>query len=77
MTEQDLQQHLCDLLATTTRAGCTDDDQICVPRELVDPQEGIDQVSTFAEAGVLTTSAGVVVRIKDRREFQITIVASK
>jgi hypothetical protein len=77
MTEQNLQQHLYDLLAATTLADFTDDDQISVPHELVDSEEGIDWVSTFAEAGVLTSNAGVVVRMKDRREFQISIVRSR
>lgn len=77
MTEQNLQQHLYDLLAATTLADFTDDDQVSVPHKLVDPEEGIDWVSTFAEAGVLTNNAGVVVRMKDRREFQITIVRSR
>jgi len=77
MTEQNLQQHLYDLLAAATLVSSTDDDQITVPPELVDAEEGIDWVSTFAEAGVLTDNPGVVVRMKDHREFQVTIVRSR
>lgn len=77
MTEQNLQQHLYNLLAAATLVSSTDDDQITVPPELVDAEEGIDWVSTFAEAGVLTGNPGVVVRMKDRGEFQVTIVRSR
>lgn len=35
------------------------------------------RVSTFADEGVLTTDAGLVVTAKDGSEFQITIVRSK
>ena len=33
-------------------------------------------VTTFAEAGVLTSNKGLVVRLGNRQEFQITIVDS-
>lgn len=77
MTAQDLQQLLYDLLAEITVAHATDGQQIDVPHELLDPDHGIDWVSTFAEAGVLTSNAGIVLRMKDHREFQITIVPSR
>jgi len=35
------------------------------------------RVSTFADEGVLTTDAGLVVTARDGSEFQITIVRSK
>jgi len=35
------------------------------------------RVSTFADEGVLTTDAGLVVTAKDGSEFQITIVRSR
>ena len=35
------------------------------------------RVSTFADEGVLTADAGLVVTAKDGSEFQITIVRSK
>ena len=35
------------------------------------------RVNTFADEGVLTTDAGLVVTAKDGSEFQITIVRSK
>lgn len=37
----------------------------------------ISSVKTFSEAGLLTANEGLVVRTKDGREFQITIVQSR
>lgn len=39
--------------------------------------DGIARVETFAEAGVLTMNAGLVVTIDDGSQFQITIVRSR
>ena len=44
--------------------------------ESFDP-DGIRSVVTFEEAGVLTRGAGLVVRMADGAEFQITIVRSR
>jgi hypothetical protein len=35
------------------------------------------RVRSFAEAGVLTTDAGLVLRAPDGQEFQITVVRSR
>ena len=77
MTDKDMQQHLYDLLAAVTLADSTDSQEISVPHQLLDSETGIDWVSTFAEAGVLTNDAGVVVRMKDKREFCIKITQSR
>lgn len=79
MTAQDMQQHIYDLLAAITIADFTDDQHIPVPHELLDHETGIDWVSTFAEAGVLprTGNVGVVVRMKDKREFHIAITCGR
>ena len=37
----------------------------------------ISRVQTFEEAGLLTGNRGVVVRTRDGREFQVTIVQSR
>lgn len=37
----------------------------------------VDGASTFEEAGVLTRNAGLVVRMMDGTEFQVTIVKSR
>jgi len=78
-----MQQLLYDLLAAITIADFTDDQQIPVPYPLLDYQTGIDCVSTFAETGKLpgvppeVSDFGVVVRMKDGREFNIGIVQTR
>jgi hypothetical protein len=42
-----------------------------------EPQFDEANVGTFAEAGVLTNDAGVVVALDDGSEFQITVVQSR
>lgn len=37
----------------------------------------VKTVHTFEEHGILTTNTGLVVRMQDNSEFQITIVKSK
>ena len=39
--------------------------------------DGISSVSTYAESGVLTYDKGVVVKLTNGDEFQITIVKSE
>ena len=39
----------------------------------VEPEYAVDHVSTFEEAGVTTSNRGLVVRIGDGSEYQITI----
>lgn len=39
--------------------------------------EKVAGVSTFDEAGVLTRNAGLVVRLDDGTEFQVTVVRSR
>ena len=47
--------------------------------EFDDPSEphGIRDAVSFEDAGVLTTNAGLVVRMDDGTEFQITVVRSR
>jgi hypothetical protein len=44
--------------------------------ESFDP-DGIANVTTFEEAGVLTMNAGLVVTLDDGSEYQITVVRSR
>ena len=37
----------------------------------------VARVQTFEEAGLLTGNRGVVVRTRDNREFQVTVVKSR
>lgn len=72
MNDTELERALCDLLAAVTMADFDEEPEVTVPAELVD----LDVVSTFEEQGLLTMNNGLVLRMKDRAEWQITIVRS-
>ncbi len=40
-------------------------------------EDELKDVQSFEEAGVLTSDAGFVVRLKDGSEFQVTVVKSR
>ena len=45
---------------------------------LLDSDEGnIRQITNFEDAGVLTSDKGLVVKMRDGSEFQVTIVRTK
>ena len=72
MNEETMQDALNALIADVMLCINTGD-EIEPPGEL----DGVDSIQTFAEAGVLTMNKGLVLRMKDRREFQVTIVQSR
>ena len=72
MNEQTMQDALNALIADVMLCINTGD-EIEPPEEL----EAIDSIQTFEEAGVLTMNKGIVLRMKDHREFQVTIVQSR
>ena len=72
MNEQTMQDALNALIADVMLCINTGD-EIEPPEEL----DGVDSIQTFEEAGVLTMNKGLVLRMKDRREFQVTIVQSR
>jgi hypothetical protein len=72
MNEQTMQDALNALIAAVMLCINTGD-EIEPPEEL----EGVDSIQTFEEAGVLTMNKGLVLRMKDHREFQVTIVQSR
>ena len=39
--------------------------------------DDIKQITTFADAGLLTSDKGLVVKMRDGSEFQVTIIRSK
>ena len=43
----------------------------------LDTDTGVDSVRTFEDAGVLTNNRGLVIRMSDGAEFQLTIVRSR
>ena len=45
--------------------------------EMYDEDEEVKNVQTFEEVGMLTMNKGIVVMMKDKSEFQITIVRSE
>ena len=73
MNDTELQQTLKTLLDEMSYMDTDDLDQFDMPEELA----GIERVSTFDEAGVLTRDAGLVITTKDGSEFQLTIVQSR
>ncbi|GMV26432.1 MAG: hypothetical protein AMXMBFR58_24630 [Phycisphaerae bacterium] len=39
--------------------------------------DGVDRVRTYADAGLVTADAGLVLRARGGREFQVTIIRSR
>lgn len=66
MTEQELQEMLADMIFERKEA----DDEY----EL---EASFGSVVSFEEAGVMTMNKGLVVRMRDGSEFQLTIVQSR
>ena len=73
MNDTELQQTLKTLLDEMSYMDTDDLDQFDMPEELA----GIERVSTFDEAGVLTRDAGLVITTNDGSEFQLTIIQSR
>ncbi len=73
MDETGVETDLRDLLENVAMANGDKEDEIEVPEELA----GLDWVATFYEQEVLTNNAGLVIRMEDGNEFQITIVRSR
>jgi hypothetical protein len=67
VTEELMVQTLVDLLEN----GSTDQD------ETEEVLAGLARVSTFSDEMMLTSNAGLVVRLDDGTEFQVTVVQSK
>jgi len=73
MNEQTMQTTLNALIADAMLTLDLGEDLCEVPEEIAN----VESVMTFEEAGILTRNKGLVIRMKDRREFQVTIVQSK
>jgi len=73
MNETELQDALKMLLEEIAYMDADDRGQFGVPDELAD----IENVITFADAGLMTNNAGVVLKLGDGSEFQVTIVQSR
>ena len=73
MNEMEMQDALKTLLEEIAYMDADERDRLGV----LDGLDDIENISTFEEAGVLTNNAGLVVRLGDGSEFQITIVQSR
>ena len=65
-TEDDMVQAISDALEAADERAQDDGDE-----------ETIRSLITFADAGVLTSNSGLVVRMADGSEYQITVVRSR
>ena len=72
-TDADMEARLRDLLESLIYATEGGD----YPPDLPEEFRELAGVSTFADAGVMTHNRGLVVRMADDSEFQITIVQSR
>ncbi len=73
MNDHEFQEALKTLLDDLACMDADDLDQFDLPDDL----GGIEHVRTFAEAGLLTRNAGLVVETADGGEYQVTIVRSR
>ena len=80
MTAEELQTTLMNAIETLAEARneSTDDGALAdLMLDLLDDSEGLADAMTFRDAGLLTDNAGVVIRLANGAEFQITIVQSR
>jgi hypothetical protein len=70
--EREMETALNDLFAELILEADCDE----YPEDLPDELRGVEMVRTFDEAGILTYNKGLVLRMKDGSEFQITVVRS-
>ena len=74
MNARQLQDQLRDLLEAVLFAR---DDANHPAGELAEHVEGIRQIATYDDVGMLTKSKGLVIETDDGAEFQLTIVESR
>jgi len=74
MNARELQDLLRDLLDELIFARDDEDDPFA---ELAERTEGIRQIATYDDVGMMTTDKGLVVECDDGSEFQVSIVRSK
>lgn len=74
MNARELQDLLRDLLEELIFARDDEDDPLA---DLAERTEGIRQIATYEDVGMMTTDKGFVVECDDGAEFQVSIVQSK
>lgn len=62
-------------MTETTRPTEQDIEELLIER--LSEQDDAHSITTFEDAGVMTRNKGVVLRMEDGSEFQITIVRSR
>ncbi len=81
MNEHEFAQGLFDLLNNALEAAIDGDVEVPEGFAADDMEDecpgGLKQIQTYEEAGVLTRDAGLVVRMWDGAEFQVTIKRSR
>ncbi len=73
MNETELQDTLVTLIEEVAALAS----QGALPDELPDELADVKRVRTYADVGVLTQNAGLIVVLADGSEFQLTIVQSR
>ena len=73
MDEHEMQTALNDLFAGVILAADCDE----YPEDLPDELSEVERVQTYDEAGILTNNKGLVLRMKDGTEWQLTIVQGR
>jgi len=74
MNARELQDLLRDLLEELMFARDDEDDPLA---KLAERTEGIRQIATYDDVGMMTTDKGLVVECDDDTELQVSIVQSK
>ena len=74
MNARELQDLLRDLIEELIFARDDADDPLA---DLAERTEGIRQIATYDDVGMMTTDKGFVVECDDGTEFQVSIVRSK
>jgi len=62
-------------MTETTRPTEQDIEELLIER--LSEQDDAHSITTFEDAGVMTRNKGVVLRMEDGSEFQVTIVRSR
>lgn len=73
MDEHEMETALNDLFAGLILAADCDE----YPEDLPDELSEVERVQTYDEAGILTNNKGLVLRMQDGSEWQLTIVQSR
>jgi hypothetical protein len=76
MNEQRFQDCLYILLESISVNNYADEDGDTL-WPILTGSDNISQVSSFADEGMLTNNKGLVIKLKDGSEFQVTIVKRK